>query len=102
MNENIIEKNLNYKKDNEKRMTMNPGNIRIKNEKGNFLDGEEAKNYLKEKLQIGEVVKLQKTGKILKITSNDGEVFKYSGTNENLKDQEILFNQEDIEKVIKN
>lgn len=95
---------------NEDRMSMNPDDLKIKDKNGNYIKGEEARNYLKEQkekmlkvkeeIQKGEIVKLQRTGRILKVIENDGDVFKYSGSNLNMKGPIILFNQEDIEKII--
>ena len=94
----------------DKRMTLELDSLEIKNDKGRFISGEEAKNYLKEQkekmlkikdeLEIGTQVKLYKSDSIYEITSNNGEMFKYKGTIPNFEKRQILFNQEDIEKIV--
>lgn len=96
---------------NDEKMTLHLNDISIADNDGNMLTGKDAFEYLNknrennivvnEKLAIGDIVKLKYLKEYIKVSTIDGTTYLYSGVTQDDKDSTVLFDQEDIEKIIK-
>lgn len=94
---------------NDDRMLLRPSDISIQTEKGDFLSKNDAIKYLeaqkkqiliKEKINVGDIVKLNDFDDVLIIKINDGKPFQYGAYTKDNEELLVLFDQEDIKEII--
>lgn len=89
-------------------MIWKPEDIKIKDENGNYLSGNDAIAYINknnsiivdELLNVGDIIKLKKFKEQLVVKTNNGDLSKYEGYVPGMENELILFNQKDIEAII--
>lgn len=96
---------------NEDRFAWNAGEVGLVLDDGQIVTDSEMKEYLKkqreqlltirETMEIGDIVKLKVTDRIVQITQHNPANRTYRGELVNEKDRIFIFGQEDIKEVIR-